>query len=133
MKQLLLTAAFIVSASFCHAQCVMYTCGYTGAMGASYNAKDENLSMEELNARAKKSCVENGGTNCRLAYSSHEAGWWAFMSGQSQRGKMIITVVRGKRTSDEAIEAARNQFWGDDGINYEKGRVSYWLVYDNVR
>ena len=133
MKQLLLIGAFMAFAISCDAQCVMYTCNNTGAMGAGYNDKSETISMEELGVIARKSCERNGGTNCQLAYSSHESGWWAFISGMSQRGKMVITVVRGKRTMDEAIEAARNQFWGDGGSNYEKGNVSYWYVYNNVR
>ena len=115
-----------------HAQCVVYTCGYTGAMGYGYNDKDEKISMEDLDAIAKKNCERGGGTNCRMAYSTHTPGWWASMWGFTDRGAVVITVVRGKSSKDEAIKAARNEFSGSGGTRSDTRTVTSWYVYDNL-
>jgi hypothetical protein len=126
MKQLLLIGTFAAFALSCDAQCVVYTCKNTGAIGASYNDQDEKLSMEELDARAKATCERDGGTNCRMSYSSHLAGWWAFMSSRTQKGTIAITVVMGKKSQGEAEQAVKDE-------HPETGSVVSWLVYNNVR
>ncbi len=97
-------------------QSAVFVCEKTGKWHAVHDDGNAPRStMKEVEKEALKGCIERGGEDCRLFFSSKTKGRYAFFTG-GEKGKYVFAIGTSQLSEKDAYKKATNNYLQKGGV-----------------
>ena len=98
------------------AQSAVYVCTKTGRYGVAFDdGNAPRMNMGQAKQEAQKRCLDTGGEDCQLFFSSQTKGWYTFFMG-NEKGTYTFAVGKSKVSEKESMKKAIDDYLQKGGI-----------------
>lgn len=97
-------------------QSAVYVCEKTGKWHAVHDdGNAPRMTMKEVEKEALKGCIERGGEDCQLFFSTKTKGRYVFFTG-GEKGKYVFAIGTSKLSEKDAYKIAMDNYLQKGGV-----------------